>query len=205
MRIFFFLSQCDVSQSFCDFASLQLRSFLLLQHRYDGLSWGHPIRALFICTAQTLRGCTQAHKTEFGFTPRAHQASTVAFAVFQQHAAVGTSADRGTVVNALHVFEDDVWALRQYVQRTLAAFVVAAVRARAWTFPLIHTLPTKCIILASPFSAHQALHIEVVGVLSAHQTTAARTLERQVMITVTHLLFTTCPAQSLLVRMTRTT
>lgn len=160
-----------------------LRLFLLLPHRYGGLPWSHAIRALFIRTAQTLPSCTQAHKTEFGFTPLAHQTSAVLLVVFQQHAAGGTSADGGTVVNALHLFEVDVGTLGQDVQRTLAADVVAAIRAGGFTLPLLHALPTEGIGKAFPCRAHRALHAEVVAVLSAHQTVAARTLGRQVGIT----------------------
>lgn len=167
-----------------------MRSFLLLPHRYGGLSWSHSIRALVIRRAQTLLGCTQAHKTEFGFTPRAHQTSTVLLVVFQQHAALGTSANGGTVANALHFFELDVWTLGQDVQRTLAADVVAAIWAGGWTFPLLHALPAECVRRTFPCGAHWALQAEVVGVLSAHQKVAARTLERQVVI-LTH------PAQPL--------
>lgn len=162
-------------------------SFLLLPHRYGGLSWCHPFRALFIRLAQALLGCTQAHKTELGFTPLAHQTPTVLLVVFQQHAAVGTSADGGTVANALHIIEVDVRTLGQDVQRTLTVDVVAAIRAGGGTFPLLHALPAECIRVAFPCSAHQARHAEVVGVLSAHQRVAARTLERQVMMAVTHL------------------
>lgn len=133
--------------------SFGLRSLLLIPHRHGGLSWSHPIRALFIRFSQTSLGCTQAHETEFGFTPLAHQTSTVLLVVLQQHAALGTSPDGGTVVNALHLVEVDVGTLGQDVQRTLAVDVVAAVRAGGGTFPLLHALPAECIVAAFPCSA----------------------------------------------------
>lgn len=165
-------------------SSFWLRLFLQLPHWYGGLSWSHPIRTLLIRTVQTLLGCTQAHKTEFGFTPRAHQTSAVLLVVFQQNAAFGTSADGGTVANALHLFKVDVRTRGQDVQRTLAANVVAAIRAGGWTFPFLHALPTECIRRAFLCRARRALHAEVVAVLSAHQTVTAGTLERQIVITV---------------------
>lgn len=104
----------------------KLRSVLLLPHWDGGLPWCHPIRAHLIGLAQTLLGGTQAHKAEFSLTPGAHQASTVALAVFQQRAADGTSADGGAAVDALHVREVDGFAVLQDVQRTLAGFAFAA-------------------------------------------------------------------------------
>lgn len=125
--------------------SLWLRSFLQLPHRYGGLPWSHLVWTLLKRTAQTLLGCTQAHEAETGFTPRAHQTFAALLVVFQQNAAVGTSADGGTVVNTFHLYEVDVRTLGQDFQRTLAVDVVTAIRARSPTFPLLHALPAEFI------------------------------------------------------------
>ena len=97
-------------------------------HRYRSLSGCYIRVAKNVCIVlQTVLVLFQAHKTEFHLTPGTDHAFTLFFVMFHQHSTSGTGSDAGTAVDPLHILEDDVRTVFQYVQRIWTAVIITAV------------------------------------------------------------------------------
>lgn len=82
--------------------------------------------------------------------------------VLHLHATCGAGPDRGDAGGALYLRQTDGLACAQKLQVLVgAAVVVAAVRARAWTFPLPLTLPAELVGLLLISCAYGARHTQV--------------------------------------------
>ena len=152
-----------------------------LPHRYRFLSGCYTSGAETVrVLLQTVLVLFQAHEAEFHLTPGTDHAFTLFFVMLHQHATGGTGSDAGTAVDPLHVLEDDVRTVFQYVQRIWAAVIVTAVWARSPTFPFPQTLPAEPISPSLADCAHRALYIQIGEVISHHTRLATRTLWRKV-------------------------
>ncbi len=98
--------------------------------------------------------------------------------MFHFHATCRTGSDRGAVGDPLHFRQTDGLTCLQKLQIPVdAAVVIAAVRSRAWTFPLLMTLPAELIALLLRSCAYSTLDTQVGQILPLHTCTAARALK----------------------------
>lgn len=86
-------------------------------------------------------------------------------------------SDRGAVSDPLDVGQTDGLACLEKLQVTVdAAAIVAAVRSRAWTFPLLLTLPAELEDLFMISCAYGALDTQVGEILPLYTRSAPRAL-----------------------------
>lgn len=93
----------------------------------------------------------------------------VFLAMFHLHAASRTGSDRGAVGDPPHRGQTDGLTCLQELQVLVgAAVIAAAVRSRAWTFPLLLTLPAELVGLLLVSCAYGALDTQVGEILPLH-------------------------------------
>lgn len=142
-----------------------------LPHRDKGLSRSHTTRTDFVrwTGLATFTLWFQADKTELHVAARTVYIFAELSAMFHLHAACRTGSDRGAVGDPLHLGQTGGFTCLQKLQVPVdAAVIVAAVRSRPWTFPLLLTLPAELVGLLLISCTYGAPHTQVGEILPLH-------------------------------------
>lgn len=115
----------------------------------------------------------QADEAERHMAVRAVDVFAVLLAMIHLKATGGAESDRGAGRDPFDLRQADGLARLEKLQHTVdAAIVVAAVRSRSRTFPLLPTLPAEVVSLFLISCADEAVDTQVGEILPLHTCTA---------------------------------